>query len=142
MKNYTTSKDYEKLWKLVQEGKEIICYIPYSENNKQVAIARMNFNEPTIFLPYGDWIHRSDKKTFITYCSVFNLEFLPPDEWIKINSDKDLPPDGQSVECVFRGKEVSHASWDKYLNKWDNGDYYWAKEDITHWKPLPEAPKE
>lgn len=137
--NYTTSKDYEALWNLVQEGKEIICYIPYSESNKQVAIARMNFNEPTIFLPYGDWIHGSDEKTFITYCGVFNLEFLPPDEWIKIESDKDLPPEGKQV-LAWNGKDIYDISWDG--EAWDDDRYFYNRKTFTHWKPLPEAPKE
>lgn len=139
--NYTTSKDYEKLWNLVQEGNEIVCWVDYeaSDNEiiKDVCDARLCGKYTTIGILFSE-----NKESFMSECNKNNVEFLPPTAWIKIESDKDLPPDGQSVECVFRGKEVSHASWDKYLNKWDNGDYYWAKEDITHWKPLPEAPKE
>ena len=138
--NYTTSKDYEKLWNLVQEGKEIVCFL--EGLSTYVTIARKNGEYSDVLSAGVLGVAARTKIDFINQCENIHLEFLPPDAWIKIESDKDLPPDGQSVECVFRGKEVSHASWDKCLNKWDNGDYYWAKEDITHWKPLPEAPKQ
>ena len=137
--NYTTSKDYELLWNLVQEGKKIVCFVRDVEGAQ---IAKLDQGIATISMRNRGLMFTQSRLLFIQQCANFNLEFLPPDEWVKIESDKDLPPDGQSVECVFRGKEVSHASWDKCLNKWDNGDYYWAKEDITHWMPLPEAPKE
>lgn len=135
--NYVTSKDYEKLWNLVQEGKKIPCL--YQDDGIQRAgIAQKSCGTPTP--PGGGFC--PNKEIFIQCCEADQVGMLLPNDWIKIESDKDLPPNMQSVECVFRGKEVSHASWDKYLNKWNNGDYYWAKEDITHWKPLPEPPRE
>ncbi len=137
--NYTTSRDYEKLWDLVQEGKEIVCWT----DGKPKPGYAFDYAKTGLMCISGDQecFASSNCESFLGLCKFHNVEFIPPNEWIKIESDKDLPQDGQSVECVFRGKEVSHASWDKCLNKWDNGDYYWAKEDITHWKPLSEAPE-
>ena len=134
--NYTTSKDYEELWRLVQEGKEIIGI-----REERIKSTIEKDNGKFCIKEKFDWHVSKTKKGFIDECRRLNLEFLPPDAWIKIESDKDLPPVGMSVQCVYRGYQVGQGTWEKDLNKWDFCDSYIDKDKITHWKPLPKAPE-
>lgn len=135
--NYTTSKNYEKLWKLVQEGKKIPC-LYQSDGIQRAGIAQKCCGTPTP--PGGGFC--PNKEIFIQYCEADQVEMLLPNEWIKIESDKNLPPEGKEVLCVYRGYQVCVASRDSDLGKWDSGDEYINKEYITHWMPMPDAPKE
>lgn len=135
--NYVTSKDYERIWSLVQEGKKVPC-LYHDRGIQRAGLAQKICREPAP--PDGAFC--PNKEIFIQCCEADQVEMLLSNEWIKIESDKDLPPDGKEVLCVYRGDQVCVASWDSDLGKWDSGDVYWAKGLITHWKPLPEAPKE
>lgn len=37
--NYTTRKDYERLWNLVQEGKEVVCFTHGRSTYVSIAIS-------------------------------------------------------------------------------------------------------
>ena len=76
---------------------------------------------------------------FMKVCCELNLEFLPPDNWIRIESDKDLPQPRQWV-LVTDGKEICHVFWNG--EAWDDDRYFYNRKTFTHWKPLPEPPRE
>lgn len=137
--NYTTSRDYEKLWDLVQDGKEIVCFL--EGLSTYVTIARKNGEYSDVLSRVIPGVSARTKIDFINQCENVYLEFLPPDAWIKIERDKDLPPVGMSVQCVYRGYQVGQGTWEKDLNKWDFCDSYIDKDKITHWKPLSKAPE-
>jgi hypothetical protein len=139
--NYTTSKDYEELWRLVQEGKEIVCFT--HGLSTYVSIAMKQGKYVAVFSRgvggVGD-IETNSEIDFMQTCKKLNLEFLPPDEWIKIENDRDLPKINKSV-LSYDGQSMCEAKWDGV--DWENCmSFCCEKEHITHWMPLPEAPKE
>jgi len=138
--NYVTSKDYEQLWSLVQEGKKIPCL--YQDDGIQRAgIAQKVCGEPAppdgAFCGVG--LVDSTKDIFIMYCTKMHVEILLPDNWIRIESDKDLPQPRQWV-LVTDGKEICHVFWNG--EAWDDDRYFYNRKTFTHWKPLPEPPRE
>ncbi len=132
--NYTTSKDYEELWRLVQEGKEIVCFSRHL--SAYVAIARKNGKYSEIFSRGIADVSARTKTSFISQCENVNVEFLPPTEWIKIESDKDLPPVGQKT-LFIDSNGTYFLSWISDI-VYDNEYIY---SSATHWMPLPEAPE-
>ena len=135
--NYTTSRDYEKLWDLVQEGKEIVCFL--EGLSTYVTIARKNGEYSDVLSAGVLGVAARTKIDFINQCENIHLEFLPPDAWIKIESDKDLPPEDIAVfacideDCRVIGKKLK-------MNFVTAATTY-TLDRITHWKPLPEAPE-
>ena len=137
MKNYTTSKDYEKLWKLVQDGKEIVCFT--HGLSTYVSIAMKQGKYVAVFSRGVGDIETNSEIDFIQTCKKLNLEFLPPDAWIKIESDKDLPPKRIFVLGVAPDKIVEVVHWTG--ERWCSIRFYWEKEKIIYWKPMPQAPE-
>lgn len=129
--NYVTSKDYEKLWELVQEGKEVVCFISTGTWNE---VPRLVTQEVCI---------GRTKAVFIDEVRKLNLQFLPPNEWIKIESDKDLPPKGDYCVLVYRPKdndyEVVHVNY--FYSPYAAPKKFYQVTGVTHWKPMPEAPE-
>jgi len=151
--NYTTSRDYEALWNLVQEGKEIVCwadyrYRDYSDESMQVKRGICATQKDIYHILVGTLaatvIHARSKLDFIGQCQAVNLEFLPPDEWIKIESDKDLPPNGDYCVMVYHELindfDIARASY-FYKSPSMGSKRYYQITEITHWKPMPEAPE-
>lgn len=67
-------------------------------------------------------------------------------KWISV---KDKLPDNEEVFLVYRGEskypEIELAYWNlnrKRFEYYDNEYYGYGIDDITHWMPLPEPPKE
>lgn len=138
--NYTTSRDYEELFQLIESGERIPCF--YDEGLiRQIGYARESFGVYCI----GHDADCYDKEMFINRAKKIHAEFLIIDGWIKIESDKDLPPVGDYDSCVlvYRKDGVMDIRRVKYLHVKDYLKMPWYKDDgITHWMPLPEAPKE
>ena len=144
--NYTTSKDYEELWRLAREGKEVICKIIITDayNTDGIIFTRLKTIGETLVIIEDrehNYLQASNKKDFIERCTISDIEFLPPDAWIKIESDKDLPPIGELVLGVEDGKWLCCVEWDTDARIWYCGDTYKDENSITHWKPLPKAPE-
>lgn len=73
-------------------------------------------------------------------------------QWIRV--DDDLPPDETAVLIILRGEiAIGELRWERPsyeeayqpFRYWDNPhddgkDWQWP--DVTHWMPLPAAPKE
>lgn len=137
--NYVTSKDYEKLWELVQEGKKIPCL--YQDDGIQRAgLAQKICGTPTP--PGGGFC--PNKEIFIQSCEADQVEMLLPDAWIKIESDNDLPPKGDYCVLVYRPKdndyEVVHVNY--FYSPCAAPKKFFQVTGVTHYKPLPEAPRE
>jgi hypothetical protein len=62
-------------------------------------------------------------------------------EWISVKDR--LPQMGEDVLC-FSMKRIFHSWWDNISSSCDWYDIQnnWIIEDVTHWMPLPEQPKE
>jgi len=131
--NYTTSKDYEKLWELVQEGKKVPC-LYYDRGIQRAGIAQKCCGTPAP--PAGNFC--LNKEIFIQCCEADQVEMLLPNAWIKIESDKDFRkiPD-QDVNFIKDGKAHAGAIFEGMLT-----DMYDAVIGATHWMPMPEVPKE
>jgi hypothetical protein len=149
--NYTTSKDYEELWRLVQDGKEIVCFVTEKEN-RFTGLATWFKNSPELG---GDGFFITAHKKIILLalnqerlhieCKRLNLEFLSPNAWIKIESDKDLPPKiGIDCEVLIYSRVCGVESVSiSYLHGKDYLGIPWREaQNVTHWMPMPESPKE
>lgn len=136
--NYVTSKDYEKLWELVQEGKRVPC-LYYDRGIQRAGIAQKSCGTPTP--PGGGFC--PNKEIFIQCCEADQVEMLLSNEWIKIESDKDLPPIGEVVLFKLAGNKYTFSGyWTGTIWMCICSRNHWLPEHTTHWKPLPEAPKE
>ena len=141
--NYTTSKDYEELWRLTRKGKEVICKIIITDayNTDGIIFTRLKTIDETLVIIEDrehNYLQASNKKDFIERCTISDIEFIPPDEWIKIESEKDLPSDGKKylVRCDY-GTETGI---------FNNGVFRSQITDITlsgvtHFMPMPKAPE-
>jgi len=134
--NYTTSKDYEELWRLVQDGKEIVCFT--HGLSTYVSIAMKQGKYVAVFSRGVGDIETNSEIDFIQTCKKLNLEFLPPDAWIKIESDKDLPRE--------YGKYLLRCEYGTEAGIFNHGVFSSQITDVTlsgvtHWKPMPEAPE-
>ncbi len=63
--------------------------------------------------------------------------------WISVK--ERLPEDGELV-LVYNARDdflavLEHDS-SEYESPWHGGDYWLDEDDVTHWMPLPELPKE
>jgi len=135
--NYTTSRDYEALWNLMQEGEVVVCFL--EGLSTYVTIARKNGEYSDVLSAGVLGVAAMTKIDFINQCENIHLEFLPPNEWIKIESDRDLPEINKNV-LTYDGESQCEAKWDGV--DWENCmSFCCEKEHVTHWKPLPEAPE-
>lgn len=53
-----------------------------------------------------------------------------------------LPAHGDDVLTYTKYKEFLVAQWDCFAEKWITDTWDYAKDSITHWMSLPEAPEE
>lgn len=68
---------------------------------------------------------------------------LMPDRWIPVT--ERLPKYFEQVLVHVPGDKPFTTVHEVHLRKdglWDRGLYRYDKEDVTHWMPLPEPPKE
>lgn len=65
-------------------------------------------------------------------------------EWIPVS--ERLPEESGEYNVMIKGAERATSLWYSQLsNGWynfDDDDYKEPYDDVTHWMPLPEAPKE
>jgi len=74
-------------------------------------------------------------------------------KWISV--EDELPKDETPVIVWFRGREqrIAELGWEypSYEETWNKYEYWdcpyndgqdWGWDDITHWMPLPDPPKE
>lgn len=60
-------------------------------------------------------------------------------EWISV--EDRLPKEGDIVLCYMEFGEQRMAWWDESENCWAGQLIDYHKEQVTHWMPLPSAPK-
>lgn len=61
-------------------------------------------------------------------------------KWIPVT---ERLPDRNSKVLVCDNREDYVSIWERFADDlWYGDDIIWATEDITHWMPLPEPPKE
>lgn len=139
--NYVTLKDYEKLWKLVQEGKKIPC-LYQSDGIQRAGIAQKVCGEPAppdgAFCGVG--LVDSTKDIFIMYCTKMQVEILLPDNWIKIEDPEDVPQGENFLFCIADSKRVIEGT---RAGEWVySADSAKSIKAFSHYKPLPEPPRE
>lgn len=94
---------------------------------------------------------RTDIANFIANiivpCIVGTPTIEPKQEWISVKDR--LPEVGQKVLVCDVGPDSDHGiralslECDEKGTYWDDGDGWWFEpEDMSHWMPLPEPPKE
>lgn len=84
--DYITSKDYEKLFQLVQKQR-VICIVTYTNNIKDICASSILTTEDRISIscrgtgyieafPYDG---KTTKEDFLKQCEDYKLEFIDPD---------------------------------------------------------------
>lgn len=125
MNNYNTSRDYELLWEFVNNQHEILCTMYSSmithENGKLYKRCAKIFRHQS----------EQDKKTFISYCKRQDLEFILPNAWISVKDG--LPKLHKNVLTYSTSDGIGVSCLTIYGWTWTS--------NVTHWQPLPEAPK-
>lgn len=120
---YKTSRDYKRLKELLDEGKEIVCFVDYTtigytSHHRDVCRARKTERdfEPYTFvargIQYGAYTPVYDMYSFEDYMKELNVEFIEPDNsadnqcerpepWHECKEHtEDVPERG--AECVLR----------------------------------------
>lgn len=69
------------------------------------------------------------------YVTVGGVRFVREDRWVSVT--ERLPVVETSVIVTYDGL----VSLGYYMNGWNVGEYE-TRENVTHWMPLPEPPKE
>ena len=62
-------------------------------------------------------------------------------KWISV--EDRLPPIRESVLYLLHDYDMDIGVYSRTKKEWcvdSTDDYYWNKEDVTHWMPLPEPP--
>ena len=60
-------------------------------------------------------------------------------EWISVKDR--LPDNEQWAVCVMYDGSFRTFQWDYIDWMWNDGNEWYAEKDVTHWMPLPPAPK-
>lgn len=62
-------------------------------------------------------------------------------KWIPVS--ERLPEQFETVLCLLPTKECWVATWNEIGDQlWCDGESWCSKTHVTHWMPLPEAPRE
>lgn len=61
-------------------------------------------------------------------------------KWISVK--ERLPENNQQALCVMTDGSFCVFTWNYIDWMWNDGDEWYREEDVTHWMPLPEPPKE
>lgn len=77
-------------------------------------------------------------------CPICTEKLRKEREWISV---KDRLPEEDSTVLIYTDHEtvlMGTFTWEKKFEVGNFSDYYdtWKLEDVTHWMPLPQAPKE
>jgi hypothetical protein len=67
------------------------------------------------------------------------LKGVTVQEWIPVT--ERLPEDEKKVLCILSDGFFCILEWKSWDWLWDDGHNVYAEKDVTHWMPLPEAPK-
>lgn len=62
-----------------------------------------------------------------------------PNKWILVKDR--LPEDEKKVLCILDDGFFCILEWRSWDWLWNDGHNVYAEKDVTHWMPLPEAPK-
>lgn len=61
-------------------------------------------------------------------------------KWIPVT--ERLPEADKMVLCLEKSGDCWLAMWNHCDDQmWSDGDYWYSKNGVTHWMPLPEPPK-
>ena len=88
---------------------------------------------------HGSWFSRWN----IAECTAFKDEadLVPVQKWIPVT--ERLPEKDKDVLCLKDDGYHWIARWDSCDDQmWDDGEFWVSKSCVTHWMPLPPAPKE
>ena len=127
---YRTTKDHIFAWALIQQGEQLI-YFPDGK------LEYMNFTGKLRSLP-GD----KSKEEFVAEGKKYNIEYLIPDAWIKINSKHDYPCHlNYKTILVSDGQVVLQGYYDKDNNEFCGEEAIpYPKGWVKYWRVMPMAP--
>ena len=82
-------------------------------------------------------------------CNMPNADVQPVDRWINAQTNPPIATDGKTSDYVLVLRKSGYQCVCYYV--YDNDGNYWMTEDeksmyevdeVTHWQPLPESPKQ
>ena len=76
---YKTSKDYDRLWELLNQKAEIACWIKGKTKDKLLTLAAHDNEHPVLITANPDPIVFMDYCVFESKCIELNLVFLDPE---------------------------------------------------------------
>ena len=80
MRPYKTSKNYEKLYELINSGYEIACFFKQSGTTHLVS-------SDGLFYYFDNDIKVSNKDEFLEHCVIFSVEYIPPTKEVVIKEN-------------------------------------------------------
>jgi len=128
--NYKTTRDYNFIWRLIEKGERLI-YFSFG-----------NFDSISITKKIGHENNFTNREEFLELCKSDRIEFILPDAWVEIKSEKDYPDylDSKGI-LVSDGEEV-------YAGYYDKDDKVFCGEEaipypkgwVKYWCIMPIAP--
>ncbi len=74
-----------------------------------------------------------------TAAALYGIGYRKQNGWISV--DERLPDNYQEVLCLMKKGDFRVLCWGYSEWTWIDEIVYWNERDVTHWMPLPEAPK-
>ena len=85
MKGYKISKNYKKLWNLINNDYEIPARILFNKKNKKYDFVNIKISDNNKYMIYNRGISyglETDKKDFLKVCKEFNIEYIIPNDTV------------------------------------------------------------
>ena len=103
---------------------------------------KITANLPSVMMNYCNRFNSKQIEliTEMIYELENNIESVDvqPNRWISV--EERLPQDNKNVLVYMRYSGISLASYVPFLQTWVDSES--CGLDVTHWRPLPEPPKE
>lgn len=132
--SYKITRDYNFIWRLVKNGERIIYKLPGELNNNHLGCTGTSILDK--------FSSSLSKEKFIEECKYYNIEFILPDSWVKINSENDHPAylDSKGI-LVSNGEEVHEGYYDKDDKVFCGEEAIpFPKGWVKYWRIMPLAP--
>lgn len=73
------------------------------------------------------------------YCKGWNDAVDKMPKWISVN---ERLPENQFIVLAYVHHSYELVRWNEYEEIWEHEFGWFNKDEVTHWMPLPEPPKE
>ena len=109
---YQVSKDYEKLWELINKYREVPCFLKgwsFQQNERITGTwkYRKEYDAYSLYSAGSDWdMEAKSKKSFISLCIKYQVTFIDPNP---PNPNAIFYADGSEVEVGDKFRYIGHG---------------------------------